>query len=110
MSTAEERHWQLLVAQLDRMERKIERSLTREEFEAYKREVRDETEKISEDIEEIRAAAVSPDQVTRMVGEGLRESEARGITTTDRRVRYGLGILSVGTFAILLLTTILDHV
>ena len=98
-----DREWQMLLRQLDRIEQKVDRKLDRTDFEQYKKDVHERTEQLEDDIGRIKEAAVSPDQVTTMVGEGMRQAEARGWTQRDRFIRYGLALLSVGTFVLLVL-------
>lgn len=99
--TPEDRQWQFLQRQLDRIESKQDRMLTREEFQEFKRDNAEKIENIEEDVHSIRKSAVSPEHVTTMVSEGLRQAEARGWTTRDRAIRYGLAALSLGTFVLL---------
>lgn len=98
-----DREWQLLQRQLDRIESKQDKMLTREEFREYKVETAERMGEMEEDIQEIKEAAVSPDQVSKMVGEGMREADARGWTQRDRIIRYGLAALSLGTFILLVI-------
>lgn len=109
MSTPEERQWQLLQRQLDRIEDKQDRMLTRTEFAEFKKENNEKIDQIEEDVQEIRQAAISPEQVTTMVGEGLKQSQARGLTNRDRYIRYGLAALSLATFILLVLDRVRPH-
>jgi len=94
--------WQFVQRQLDRIEAKQDRMLTREEFQEFKRDNAEKIDQIEEDVQTIRKSAVSPEHVTTMVSEGLRQAEARGWTARDRLIRYGLAALSLGTFILLL--------
>ena len=72
-------------------------------------EVEERQEKIQDDVDKLRTAAITPDQVSKMIGEGMNESEARGLTARDRYIRYALFAISVGTFVILLWSRIQGH-
>lgn len=108
MSTPEDRQWNMLFQRLDRLEDKIDKKLSREEFNDFRRDTDNEMRELKSEVDDIKDAAITPDQIVTMIGDGLQKSEARGITGKDRNVRYGLAILSVGTFAILLIQTIRD--
>jgi len=105
----DDRTWDLLHRQLDRIETKLDNTVNYRYFNEWKEEVSERVDKVEEELAAIREAAVSPDQVTKMVGEGLKDSEARGLTAQDRRVRYGLALLSLGTFVIALASLLLRH-
>jgi hypothetical protein len=102
MTANDEIMWDLLRDQLNRIEKKLDNKVDYRTFNEWKEEVSDRVDKLDEELEAIRQAAISPEQVTRMVGEGLKDSQARGLTAWDRRVRYGLAMLSLGTFLLLL--------
>lgn len=104
--TPEDRQWKLLFDRLDRIEDKQDRMLTKQEFKEFEKEVEEKFGQIEDEVEEIKDAAISPSQITTMIGEGMQRSEARGWTTQDRRVRYGVALISVGTFVILVIQTL----
>lgn len=117
MSTPEERQWEMLFRRLDRIENKQDKALTREEFKEFKdevdekiEEVEERQEKIQDNVDQLRTAAITPDQVSKMIGDGMNESEARGLTARDRYIRYSLFAISVATFVILLLNRLQGHV
>lgn len=98
---------QLVIRQLDRMERMLERAEQKLDekvdyrtFEEFKRQMEERTDRIEGEIEGITKAAVSPDQVTNLIESGMKESQARGITARDRWIRWAV---ATGT----LITTIL---
>jgi len=92
-----DREWQLLQRQLDRIEDKLDKKVDKEEFWGFRKETVETITSVEEDIQEIRTAAITPDQITNMVGHGLQTSQARGWTQRDRAIRYGLAILSILT-------------
>jgi hypothetical protein len=105
----EEQWMKYMMAQLARIEDKQDKMLTRAEFREFKEEVDEKIDKIEEDVDSIRSSAVTPHQITTMIGEGLQKSEARGLTSRDRRIRYGLALLSLGTFLLLVLQVLKDY-
>lgn len=110
MSTPEERQWDMLFRRLDRIESKQDLMVRRDEFKEFEQEVEHKIDRIESEVEEIKDAAISPSQITAMIGEGMQKSEARGWTTQDRRVRYGVATISLGTFLILVLQTLREIV
>lgn len=102
MSTPEERLWDSIRDQLTRIENKLDSKVDYRHFNEWKHEVNERVDRLDEELAAIRDAAVSPEQVSRMVGEGLKDSQARGLTARDRWIRYGLAALSLGTFVLLL--------
>lgn len=109
MSTPEERLWNRLWQELDELRNRLDRKIQKEQFNEYKEDIEESLKEIREDIEELKKAALTPDQVTHMVGEGLKQSEARGLTQRDRWIRYGLACLSLGTFIILVYSVVSKH-
>ena len=109
MSTAEERLWDALRDQLNRIESKLDSKVNYRTFNDWKDEVNERIDEVESELRAIRDAAVSPEQVTKMVGDGLKDSEARGLTARDRYIRYGLAILSLGTFALLVYDRVHGH-
>lgn len=101
MSTPEDRLWQRLWQELDSIKTSLDTRVDYRTFAEYKKETNREIEKIREDIEELKDAAITPDQVTHMIGDGLQKSQARGLTARDRYIRYALAIVSIATFLLL---------
>ena len=109
MSTPEDRLWNRLWAELDELRRRLDRKIQKEQFNEYKEDIEERFERIEHDLDQLKKAALTPDQVTNMIGDGLKQSEARGITTRDRWMRYGLALLSLGTFIILIVNRVTGH-
>src|SRR5574339_579900 len=103
MSTAEERQWQQLFRELDWIKENIRDKVDKEQLREYKEEMDADMAEVKADLEELKHAALTPDQVTQMIGDGLRQSQARGLTQRDRWIRYGLALLSLGTFILLVI-------
>ena len=113
MSTAEERLWNRLWNELDALNRKVDSKIDyrtfnqakedlEETIEEVKKEFNEKYEKLDDELTDLTRAAVSPDQVTTMIGQKLQESEARGITQRERLVRYGIALITAASFALLL--------
>lgn len=102
MSTAEERLWNRLWAELDELAKKLDRKIDYRTFNEYKEEQNERMDKLEEELEEIKRAAVSPDQVSTMIGNKLQDADARGITQRERLVRYGIALLTFISTALLL--------
>jgi len=99
----------LVLRQLDRMERQQERIETKIDekvdyrmFEEFKRQMEERTDRIEMEIEGITKAAVSPDQVTNLIERGMKESQARGITSRDRWIRWAVATGTLITTALLI--------
>jgi len=103
VSSPEERQWNLLFQRLDRIEDRQEKRLTRDEFKEFEDDVEEQIERIQRDVLELRRTSITPDQITNMIGQSLQSSQARGLTQRDRYVRYGLALVSILSFAILVL-------
>lgn len=101
MSTPEERQWQQLFRSLDRIEDNIKEKVDKDQLKEYKDDMDERMERMESDLDALKQAALTPDQVTTMIGDGLRQSEARGLTARDRYIRYGLAILSLGSFILI---------
>jgi len=102
MSTAEERLWNRLWDELDTLAKKLDSKVDYRSFNEYKKEQNERIDKLEEELEEIKKAAVSPDQVSSMIGHKLQDAEARGITQRERLVRYGIAFLTFVSTALLL--------
>lgn len=104
MSTdaAEERLWRELFRRLDNIEGKLDDKVTYAIFESFKHDTTAQIGEIEQELRSIAIAAVSPDQVTTMIGDKLREANARGITNRERWMRYLVAVASVTTTAILI--------
>lgn len=109
MSTAEERQWQQLFRSLDRIEDNIKEKVDKEQLAEYKDEMDERMEGMKKDLDALKHAALTPDQVTNMIGDGLRQSQARGLTARDRYIRYALAAVSLGTFIILIVNRLTGH-
>ncbi len=115
MSNIDDRLWGQLVRQLDRIETTVETIRTKQAdkvdnatFKEALNELEERMEKLEISQSDLKDAAITPDQVSHMIGKGLQDSEARGLTARDRWIRYGLAALSLGTF-VLLITDKLGH-
>lgn len=100
---------QLMLRQLDRIERVIERmELKLDEkvdyrtFNDFKDAMEERTERLEEEIEKITIAAVSPDQVDSLIVKKMQESQARGITSRDRWIRWAVAGGTLITTALLI--------
>lgn len=101
MTDPEDRLWQQLFRRLDTIELKLDDRVSRTEFMEFKKEMTSRAERTQEDIEKLEHAAIRPDQVTNMIGDKLKESQARGVTQHERSVRYLVAAASLGTFGFL---------
>lgn len=95
---AESRLWGRLWQELDEINRKLDNRVDYRAFNEFKRDTQDELKELKEDIEQLSKAAITPDQVTTMIGTKLQESDARGVTTWERRTRYLIAITVAVTF------------
>lgn len=109
MSTPEERQWQQLFRSLDRIEDNIKDKVDKDQLKEYKDDMDERMQRMENDLDALKHAALTPDQVSTMIGDGLRQSEARGLTTRDRWIRYGLAALSLGTFILLIVNRVTGH-
>lgn len=104
--TPEDRLWQQLLRQLDRIEAKLDTKVNYHAFNEFKQEADERMDKMEADLQALKEAALTPDQVTNLIGSKLQESEARGITTRERVVRYLVALASLATFTLLLYETL----
>lgn len=88
MSAAEERLWNRLWQELDSIRQKLDTKVNYRVFDEFREETQERFEKIQEQIDALNRAAITPDQVTTMIGQGLEKSQARGVTSRERWVRY----------------------
>ena len=102
MSTAEERLWNRLWSELDALAKKLDNKVDYRTFNEWKIEQNERIDKLEEELEEIKKAAVSPDQVSGMIGSKLQDANARGITQRERLVRYGIAALTAISTILLL--------
>jgi hypothetical protein len=96
---------QLIIKQLDRIERQTERIQEKlDEKVDYRtfNEVKVRIDIIEREIEGITKAAVSPDQVNNLIATGMKESQARGITARDRWIRWTVAAATIVTTALLI--------
>lgn len=98
MSTPEEQLFNMIVARFDRIENLLENKVDYRAFTEFKKETADDISAIREDIDELKEAAITPDQVTNMIGTKLQESSARGVTAKERGARYLVAAVVVLTF------------
>ena len=110
MNNLDDSLWNQLVRQLDRIENTVETIRTKQAdkvdnatFKEAINELEERMEGLEKSQADLKDAAISPDQVSHMIGKGLHDSQARGLTARDRWIRYGLAALSLGTFILLLL-------
>lgn len=113
MASAEERLWNRLWNELDELNRKVDSKIDYRSFNLAKddleesiaevrKELNEKVEKLDDELTDLTRAAVSPDQVTKMIGDKLQESEARGITQRERWIRYGIAFITAASFVLLL--------
>lgn len=111
-----DRTWDLLRAQLDRIENKLDRKVdylafgefkndTNRQIEAMERENAERFDSLDEELAALHKAAITPDQVTKMLAEKLQEEDARVVTHHDRWVRYAVAVATLATFILLIYTT-----
>ena len=100
---------QLIIRQLDRMERmqeriesKIDEKVDYRTFDDFKNRMEERADRFEQEIEHITKAAVSPDQVNNLIGAKLQDSEARGITSRDRWIRWTVAAATIVTTALLI--------
>lgn len=116
MSTAEERLWIQLTEQLNRIESKLDGKVdyrafdgfkadTNRQIEAIERETSERFDNIDDELQALHNAAITPDQVTKMLAEKLQEEDARVVTHHDRWVRYAVAAATLATFILLIYTT-----
>lgn len=111
-----DRTWDLLRAQLDRIESKLDRKVdylafaefktdTNRQIESIERETTERFDSIDDELQALHRAAITPDQVTKMLAEKLQEEDARVVTHHDRWVRYAVAAATLATFILLIYTT-----
>lgn len=100
---------ELMLRQLDRIERAQERMETKLDdkvdyrtFNDFKDGMEERAQHLEEEIEKITEAAVSPDQVNTLIGTKMQESQARGITARDRWIRWAVAAGTITTTGLLL--------
>lgn len=108
MTTDEDRMWQQLFRTLDRIENGMKDKVDKEVFKEFREEVDGRLEQIEGEVHALRNAAITPDQVGTMIGSKLQESDARGITSRERRGRYIALAITIGTFLLLAVEKLYD--
>lgn len=106
MGAAEERLWNRLWQELDSLHQKLDTKVNYRVFDEFKDETQDRFEKLEAQIDTLNRAAITPDQVTTMIGQGLEKSQARGVTKRERTVRYIVAAASVTTALLVIGTAI----
>jgi hypothetical protein len=102
MTDAEDRLWSRLWAELDAIKAKLDTKVSYIPFDEFKRETGSELKELREDIDQLKNAAITPDQITSLIGEKLQESQARGITARDRWIRWIVAGATLLTSALLI--------
>ena len=97
MSTPEERLWNRLWQELDGIKTKLDTKVNYRTFDEFKDETEEQLKEIRTQIDALNRAAITPDQVSTMIGQGLESSQARGVTKRERTVRYIVAAASVST-------------
>jgi len=82
----------------------LDRRVDYRRFDEFKQEINDDLDELRKDIQQLKHAAITPDHVSKMIGEGLNKSEARGLTARDRYIRYGAFAISLLTFILLVIS------
>lgn len=106
MSTAEERLWNRLWHELDQIRTKLDTKVNYRAFDEFKQETEEQLKEMREQIDTLNRAAITPDQVSTMIGQGLEKSQARGVTKRERTVRYIVAAASVLTAVVVVATAI----
>jgi hypothetical protein len=99
----------LMLRQLDRMERqqeriesKLDEKVDYRTFNDFKDRMEEQVERVEHDIEAITKAAVTPDQVNSLINTGMKDSQARGITARDRWIRWAVATGTLITTGLLI--------
>lgn len=98
----EDRLWNQLFSRLDRIESKLDDKMSRGEFKEAKEELDERIDELERELEEIKKAAVSPNQVVSLIGDKLKDNDARLISNRDRLIRWSVAGASMATFSLLL--------
>lgn len=106
MSSAEERLWNRLWQELDSIKTKLDTKVNYRVFDEFKDETNERFERLQEQVDALNRAALTPDQVTTMIGQGMEKSQARGVTRRERTVRYIVAAASVATALVVVGTAI----
>lgn len=100
---------QIILQQLDRIERSQERMNQKLDdkvdfrtFDDFRERMEERVEHVDKQVEQLTQAAVSPDQVNSLIGNKLQESQARGITARDRWIRWTVAAMTILTAGLLL--------
>ena len=59
-----------------------------------------QVEKLDDRLDDVAAAALTPDAVREMISKALREAEARGWTSRERGMAIVLFLVTLGTFTL----------
>lgn len=101
---------QIIMQQLDRIERaqermnrKLDDKVDFRTFDEFKRRTDESMAHLENQMDELTKAAVTPDQVTTLIGSKMQESQARGITARDRWIRWIVAATTILTFGLLML-------
>lgn len=98
MATPEERLHDMIVRRFDRIEDMLTKKVDYPHFNEFKNDTKRELDEIREDLDQLKSAAITGDQVTGMIGNKLQESQARGVTSRERLVRYAVALIVMATF------------
>lgn len=100
---------QIIMQQLDRIERaqermngKLDDKVDFRTFDDFKQRTQEQMEHIDSQMDHLTKAAVTPDQVASLIGTKMQDAQARGITARDRWIRWVVAAATVLTSSLLI--------
>lgn len=93
--------WDRLWGELADVRKRLDNKADRREVEKYGLECDSRLDKLEDQIRKLERAAITPNEVDKMIHEGLTSSETRGVTSRERQIRTLVALASIATFAML---------